>query len=399
MKTQKNYLKYALVIGLVTSSLLLLIAANCNKVNVLPKFKSMRAELPSWALGGHSMDAKSVDIDKDGDLDLIVANEFNHNIILINDGQGNLSDGTKDRLPPNWHDSEDIALGDFDQDGDVDIIFVSEDDKVNEYYWNNGKGFFKAAPYPLLVTGKSNAVITIDLDKDGDLDLLIGNDGQNFALLNNGQGKFTDVTRKILPVGTQTTQDLELGDVDLDGDLDLIVGNEGDNQLLINNGQGVFKDETAQRLPLEAGQEETREADFGDVDGDGDLDIVFANVNFKQSKNSQNRLLINNGKGMFKDETKQRLPQEKLHSVDADLVDIDGDKDLDLLIGNGFGKKGVQVLINNGKGIFKDQTTQIVKPFFVDTIDIEVADFNADGLPDFYLCNFQGDDKLFLQIQ
>ena len=398
MKNPFKLLKYPLILGGFTIGCLLS-SSNYTSTGQLPQFKSMRAHIPTWSLGGRSMDAKSIDIDHDGDLDLVIANEHNHNIILINDGKGNMTDGTKDRLPPNWHDSEDIALGDFDKDGDVDLIFVSEDDKVNEYYWNDGKGFFKTAKYPLPVTGKSNAVITSDLDKDGDLDLLIGNDGQNFALLNDGKGKFTDATAQVLPKGTQTTQDLELGDVDGDGDLDLIVGNEDDNQLLINNGKGVFKDETAKRLPLEAGKEETREADFGDVDGDGDLDLVFANVNFKQVKNHQNRILINDGKGVFKDETATRLPQEKRHSADADLIDIDGDNDLDLLVGNGFGKVGFQIMLNNGKGIFQDKTRDILKPFVADVIDIEVADFNGDKLPDFYLCNFRGDDKLFLQTK
>ena len=398
MNKPLNFLKYPLVLGVFTICCLLS-SSQFTSDEKLPKFKNMPERLPTESLRGRSMDAKAIDLDKDGDLDLVIANEHRPNIILINDGKGNMTNASAKRLPAHRHDSEDIALGDFDKDGDVDIIFVSEDDKVNEYYWNNGKGFFVQAKFPLPVTGKSNAVITTDLDKDGDLDLIIGNDGQNFALLNDGKGKFVDATAKILPKGNQTTQDLELGDVDGDGDLDLIVGNEDDNQLLINNGKGIFRDETAKRLPLQIDKEETREADFGDVDGDGDLDLVFANVNFRQVKDHQNRLLINNGKGFFKDETTARLPKEKHHSVDADLVDIDQDQDLDLLIGNAFGEDGFQIMLNDGKGVFKDKTQEILKPFAVDVIDVEVADFNGDKLPDLYLCHFRGNDKLFLQTK
>lgn len=394
-----HFFKYPLILGVFTVGCLLSSSQFTSSVKALPKFKNTPQALPAQSLKGRSMDAKSVDLDQDGDLDLVIANEHRPNIILINDGQGNLIDDSKNRLPAHPHDSEDIALGDFDQDGDIDLIFVSEDDKVNEYYWNDGKGVFTSAKFTLPVTGKSNAVITTDLDKDGDLDLIIGNDGQNFALLNDGKGKFIDATTQILPSGNQTTQDLELGDVDGDGDLDLIVGNEDDNQLLINNGQGVFKDETTQRLPLQAGKEETREADFGDVDGDGDLDLIFANVNFLKVKDHQNRLLINDGKGFFKDETTTRLPQEQRHSVDADLVDIDGDQDLDLLVGNVFGQGGFQIMFNDGKGVFTDKTNEILKPFSIDAIDIEVADLNGDQLPDLYLCHFRGSDKLFLQTK
>ncbi|OJJ14053.1 hypothetical protein BKI52_44515 [marine bacterium AO1-C] len=398
MNKSLKFLKYPLILGVFTACCLLS-SSQFTSIEELPKFQSRQSLLPNESLKGRSMDAKAIDLDKDGDLDLVIANEHRPNIILINDGKGNMTNDSKNRLPSAPHDSEDIALGDFDKDGDIDIVFVSEDDKVNEYYWNNGKGFFVQAKFSLPVTGKSNAVITTDLDNDGDLDLIIGNDGQNFALLNDGKGKFIDATAKILPKGNQTTQDLELGDVDGDGDLDLIVGNEDDNQLLINNGKGVFKDETAKRLPLQAGKEETREADFGDVDGDGDLDLIFSNVNFRQVKDHQNRLLINDGKGFFKDETMARLPKEKLHSIDADLVDIDGDRDLDLLIGNTFEQRGFQIMLNNGKGVFEDKTQEILKPFAVDVIDVEVADFNGDQLPDLYLCNFRGNDKLFLHTK
>lgn len=361
------------------------------------------SHLPLMSLQGRSMDAKPADVDGDGDLDLVVANEHAFNILLINDGHGKFTDESQQRLPLRRGDSEDIAIADFDGDQDLDIIFVAEDDRFNEYLENDGKGYFRDVSYRLPVAGTSNAVISADINQDGHPDLFIGNapdrqgqGGQNFCLINDGQGYWQDASSARLPADTRATQDLELADVDGDGDLDLIVANEDDNQLLINDGSGFFTDETAARLPLQKGKWETREADFGDIDGDGDVDLLLANVNFRQNKDNQNRLLLNDGKGYFTDVTATYLPQENMHTVDGDFLDIDGDGDLDIITGNGFGHS-FMAYFNEGKAGFK-KGESLVYPASVkgDGIDLEAADFNGDGVMDLYLCNFLGHDFLLL---
>ena len=355
--------------------------------------------LPSGVLNGRSMDARPGDVDGDGDLDLVIATEFGQNRLLLNDGAGSFSDATAGRLPTASRDSEDIALADFDGDGDLDLLFVSEDDQTNEFYLNDGSGTFAEASDRLPTTGTTNGVLAADLDGDGDLDVVLGNAGQNVFWENDGSGQFTDATAARLPAASDITQDLEAGDVDGDGDLDLIVGNEDDNRLLLNDGTGVFTEATAGRLPLSPGLEETREADFGDVDADGDLDLVFANVSFQPGKNRQNRLLLNDGAGVFADETADQLPQATLHTGDADLIDLDGDGDLDLLFANAFGG-GFQALTNDGTGHFTDATSTLLPSLPVtDGIDSEAADFNGDGRLDLYFCNYGQSDRLLLSTQ
>ena len=353
------------------------------------------SHLPVGSTSGRTMDAEAADVDNDGDLDLILASEFAQNRVLINDGAGIFSDETTSRIPVANRDSEDIAIADFNGDGALDIVFVSEDDQINEYYLNDGSGFFQNSQ-ALPVAGTSNAVIASDLNGDDSPDLILGNAGQNVVLINDGFGNFSNETALRLPVLFDSTQDLELGDIDADGDLDLIVANEDGNRLLINTGDGFFDDQTSARLPTAPSTEETREADFGDADGDGDLDIFLANVAFRQGKLLRNKLLINDGTGHFSDETESRLEPDNLHSVDGDFVDLDGDDDLDLIIANAFGGN-YQVLINDGAGFFSDQTNLILPVSVVgDGIDIEAADFDGDGILDLYLTNFQGADFLLL---
>ncbi len=133
------------------------------------------------APGQRSMEARAVDVDADGDLDLIVACEAQPNVLLLNDGQGRFSNASG-RIPQVALDSEDIAVGDFDRDGDPDVVIVTEDPvggvRYNEYYLNDGQGSFSDVHTRLPPTIESNAVAAADIDHDGDLDLVVGDRGR-----------------------------------------------------------------------------------------------------------------------------------------------------------------------------------------------------------------------------
>ena len=352
--------------------------------------------LPLAATNGRTMDVEFADLDNDGDLDLVIASEFGQNAVMLwKDGRFHLS--AESITQGKRHDTEDIAIADLDNDGDLDLFLVAEDDQTNELYLNNGDGTFEDASDTIPVTGVSNAVLALDVDDDGDQDILIGNRGGNFILINDGKANFTEESGTRFPEQGETTQDIEAGDINGDGFVDLILANEQANKILINDGTGTFTDETEARLGSRP-TEETREADLGDVDGDGDLDLVFANVAWS-GQIIKDKLFINDGNGNFAES--DAFPADDAFSVDADFADIDSDGDLDILTANlGQGPSvPFRVYLNDGSGNFTNNTDSYwSENGFVNSIDIECLDITGDGIMDLYVTNMST-DMLLVGVQ
>lgn len=334
-----------------------------------------------------TMDAASYDIDQDGDIDIVLAIEFGQNILLKNNGEGSFQDIVLFKLT---HDSEDIGIADFNGDGNADIVFVSEDDMKNELYFNYGKDVFVDVSKNLPVDGISNAVVVMDVNNDQHVDIIIGNNGPNNILLNKGDGTFIDATNERLKSeNNDATQDLELADIDNDGDADILEANEGQNKVYINNGKGIFRDETENRLPIEIN--ESREVITGDIDADGDLDIYYANVQFSMKSMPASKLLINDGNGFFTHAEKKQIPTDTHSNFTAKFIDLDGDNDLDILTGSSviFGHEvgSLYAYINDGAGIFSlDKLEYLERLKRVGNVfDINEADYDNDDINDIYI--------------
>ncbi|MBL8725810.1 MAG: VCBS repeat-containing protein [Planctomycetes bacterium] len=222
--------------------------------------------------------AKMVDIDHDGDLDIVAREK-----VLLNDGLGNFTDVTGIHAPSAPISAWGMAVGDVNGDGHVDVMFGLNSNTVPPVLWlNNGAGVFAAAsgnlPGPVYVGGDFQFG---DFDRDGDLDVFLQAYARPSKLwLNDGSGVFTDVSATNLPALTAFSYASAVGDLDLDGDLDVVlfVGANVAGQTLIlrNNGAAVFAVDAA------AAPVATMASSCGalaDLDLDGDLDLVFGNWN------------------------------------------------------------------------------------------------------------------------
>ena len=211
------------------------------------------------------------DLDGDGDLDIVVGNDMAPNRIFLNEGQGTFKEGGSFG---GISSVRNIRLVDVDQDGHLDILSVCRG-RPNLFFLNNGKGKFeKGRPFG------SGADSTIDVaagdfNRDGFIDLALANrDNQpNFILLNNGNQQFNGK----VPIGKTNEQSraILLEDFNGDGHLDVAVANIGSaNHLHINDTQGGFK------TPIAFGEPTANSYALAaaDMDQDNDLDLIVANV-------------------------------------------------------------------------------------------------------------------------
>jgi hypothetical protein len=261
-----------------------------------------------------------------------------------------------------------VALGDYDNDGYVDIL-TTEDNGNNRLFKNQGNGNF------LQISGSISGIRTTDpsrdaewgdYDNDGDLDLYVASYGSSSRLYkNNGDGKFTDVTETAgVSAYSHNARNVAWADYDADGDLDLFVTIAADSSPLVsqpdipyiprsniiyqNNGDGTFADVT-QTVGL------YREGDWvlmnlADYNNDGYLDVHVVSGD----KRYPYLLYFNNGNGTFTEVSEQAKVREYGSGRGSAWGDYDNDGDLDLYVTNQSVASGNRLYRNNGDGTFVD---------------------------------------------
>jgi len=242
------------------------------------KFTRVKAGIKDLYRG----DVAFADFDRDGNKDIAVSgkdgNENYHTIIYRGDGKGGFSVINKNIT--GIIDGE-LAWGDYDNDGDYDLFLCGENagkQAVSELYEFTDNNFSKLA---MNIPGRKKAAAAWgDYDNDGDKDLVItGEDNQNrisLRLLNNiGNGNFLQITPSVK--GTRSGS-VDWGDYDHDGDIDILITGESTGNNIIskiyrNDRRNNFSDINAGLVGVYFS-----DADWGDYDNDGDLDLFLSGL-------------------------------------------------------------------------------------------------------------------------
>jgi len=223
-----------------------------------------------------------VDIDHDGDLDLYFYGERvlaagggmdkYQSQLFINNGQGDFEDLTRLLLPSLPEGIVATSIADYSGDGIRDIFLVYGNGQ-NRLLLNNSVGKFadKTSDLMPVIHSESAHADWADFDGDGDNDLLVVNSGAGetcYFLENDGKGRFTKRSDKILPPGP--TSRVYLLDANGDEIPDILLLSENTAVYLQGKGKWKFTIETVRRLPRSI---RFSEMVFGDIDDDGNLDI------------------------------------------------------------------------------------------------------------------------------
>jgi hypothetical protein len=334
-----------------------------------------------------------VDVDDDGDLDLVQASpslssdpwrELAH-AVLLNDGDGRFVDLAENAIDHTADDPLCLAAVDFDRDGLVDLlrgVGTATSPTPRGQLWplrsSGAQSFVELAPVAFDQTlGRPRTLAIGDVDGDGWPDCYASFDTGANLLLRNHSG--TLAPGGSLPTGPTRASAAEFGDFDGDGDLDLLTarlvgevfdGSPRQTEFWQNDGAGNFVDATAGRMPPLL--DRCSAMAVFDLERDGDLDVFLAVIS--STSTVEDRLLVNDGTGHFTNEPWRMPPSGSGYTDFVRAADLDGDGDTDLVLQ----RSSLRIWLADGAGALVEASSQW-NPFGYSAGDFVVADFDGDG--------------------
>lgn len=277
----------------------------------------------TYATGAQRRGMDTADFNGDGHADIAVIGGGASVQVRLGNGDGTFGAGTNYSITPLGGTiyGSDLEVGDFDGDGISDLIGVSYGSSVAQisFLKGNGDGTFQAATSESTITsGLGFKVSKGDFDEDGDLDLVItdGFTNQTSLYTNDGTANFSFSSNITGGYGYDA---VAVADFNGDGNLDFAGGTSGGTFTVIRgNGNGTFQS----AVNLTAGGFVYSQA-AGDIDGDGDIDIVVSN-----GTNNSIGVFRNNGDATFAARVDYAVSSAVRH---VELGDITGDGILDIL--------------------------------------------------------------------
>jgi hypothetical protein len=324
--------------------------------------------------GAGTTDLATGDLDRDGDLDLVFTNQNSHEFqIALGRGDGTFAPATSISLAAALLGSGDggarVMLGDFDEDGDLDLFGARR-----RLFFGEGDGTFAAAPNPPW-TVYSNVVA--DLDADGHLDMLGLKTGVGPAVLfGSGDGTWRDAE----PVATAVANasDLAVGWLDDDDQFDVVLSTTNTEVVpALGASDGTFAVGAATYSSY------VGPVAIGDVDGDDLADVVSANP-----IGGQIYVALGNGVGGLTHDGAISTGIDSATSIH--LLDVDGDGARDVVAT--FQNGGLLVGLGDGVGGFAPLTAYPLIGAFA----VVPGDYDRDGTLDLAVATFDADAQIFL---
>ncbi len=386
----------------------------------------------TWTKGSHPFTGAAViDIDSDGIFEIFLGGGAGQRDALLSYRSGrlvNIEPGTGLSKDSTTYGSTAI---DLDADGDTDLLVARED---GVYLYLNDRGRFQERRIPVDLPADSVpfSVAVADIDHDGDGDLYISifvnaktfrsatfNDPThakpNRLLLNNGDLTFTDITESSGTASKQNTFLSAFVDLDSDGWQDLVVAqNTGAVEVFRN-----MKDRTFQPVATQSAFGFWMGLAVGDIDNDGDQDLFFTNVGtsiplfltsgdlHKDQRHTHDWMLLrNDGSFHFTDVTDEYGLKEEGFAWGAVFEDLNLDGQLDLFVAQNYIKWPVHTLLKlSGRTYLQTVESRAHTFEQAPILGLEnkyfgqsplIVDLNGDGRQDLIWLNIDGPARAFL---
>jgi hypothetical protein len=369
--------------------------------------------------GENGISVAMADVNGDGKLDMIVASfcaSTSNCTGLFGPGGVNVLLGNGDGTfqPPvtyssGGYNADAVAIADVNGDGKLDVVVANQCQSSTSCIGSvsvllgNGNGTFQP-PVSYSTAGYTpESVAVADLNGDGHPDIVVANlcgtigncgsdtiEGQISVFIGNGDGTFQPAA--LYSSEGYSAMSVAIGDINGDGKLDVLAANScgaykcspttGNVGVLLDTSGGILQGNTA---PGSGGSFADSIA-VADVDGDGHLDLVVTNQCLAACPGSADvSVLLGNGDGSFQAAVPYNLTLGQLTSVAA--ADVNGDGHPDLLVAGGGVNGAVGVLLGNGDGTFQLPNYYYGTGGNQAPGQIVMHDVNGDGRPDLIVIN------------
>jgi len=352
-----------------------------------------------FAVGKRPWDMAVGDVNKDGKLDIITANmEDDNATVLLGNGRGDFKDAPGSPFAAGAK-PQFAAIGDLNGDRNLDLAFSQHDGSYEvRIFFGEGNGKFNPALHSPLMTLNStdphtHGLILNDVNGDGHLDIVTAHAGFNKDKADNsvsvllGNGKGAFRSVTGSPFSTgKMPAGIVMGDVNNDGISDFVTPNEGSKDISIFLGDGSGGFKAAADSPL-ALRANGNYAALGDINRDGNPDLAITH-----DDSDLMTIFLGNGRGDFKIASGSPF-NLGYHAWNVVSADMNNDTKMDLVIRGPNNQ--LMVLRGDGNGIFKPAAGA---PFTVgmNPLSLVIADVNSDAKLDILTANNGGNNVTVL---